>query len=302
MARERAVERPEGLDRRAFLRAALTSTAALGAVGGLAPIAGADELERGGHGHGWHRIPRERIGVQLYTLRSIIEADVEGTLQAVADIGYAEVELAGLYGLTAQEFRAILDRVGLRAISSHIGLDVIRGDFDAAIADALVLGQEWIICPWVPPELRTPEEYRRMADDFTAAAIACRRAGLQFGYHNHDFDFDVVDGVRLFDILARRTDRRLVDFELDLYWAHVAGVDPLSLFRRYPRRFPLFHVKDADEEGFFADVGEGVIDFARIFRRRALSGTRHWIVENDQPDEPIDSIADSYENLRALRF
>lgn len=291
----------QGLDRRGFLRAAVTSSVVLGVGGALgAPALAQDEDGRPGR----RRVPPERIGVQLYTLRSIMETDLEGTLAAVAEIGYAEVELAGLYDRTAAEWRVLLDGLGLRAVSSHEGLDVVRGDFQTAIDNALVLGQRHIVCPWVPPEVRTVEGYEALARDFNAAGALARAAGLQFGYHNHDFDFafDTEEQRRLYDVLAQGTDRRLVDLQLDLYWAVTAEQDPVELFRRYPRRFSTAHVKDRAPDGSFADVGEGTIDFGRIFARRRLAGLQHWIVEHDQPEDPLASIADSYANLRALRF
>ncbi len=291
----------QGLDRRGFLRAAVTSSVALGVGGALgAPALAQEQQER----PGFRRVPPERIGVQLYSLRSILATDLEGTLAAVAEIGYAEVELAGLYGRSAAEWRVLLDGLGLRAVSGHTGLDVIRGDFPAAINDALIVGQRYIICPWVPPEVRTIEGYEALARDFNAAGALARSAGLQFGYHNHDFDFDFVveEERRLYDVLAQGTDRSLVDLQLDLYWAVVGEQDPVELFTRYPRRFSTVHVKDRAEDGSFADVGEGTIDFERIFARRALGGIQHYIVEHDQPEDPLDNIADSYANLRRLRF
>nr|WP_048876729.1 sugar phosphate isomerase/epimerase [Saccharomonospora saliphila] len=226
----------------------------------------------------------------------------QATLDRLAEIGYATVGVSGLYGHSPERFRAMLDRAGLRAVLTHSSLEAMRGDWRAELDTAHVLGVESIVVPWLPESLVTADGYRRLADEFSEAGRAARESGLRFLYHNHDFDFRTVDGQVLYDLLLERTDPREVNFELDLYWAVHAGYDPVDYFVRYPGRFPVLHVKDRAPDGSFADVGSGTIDFRRIFRRRKLAGVREYVVEHDQPADPLASAERSHDYLRALRF
>lgn len=279
--------------RRDFLRLAAGSVAVAGASGLLGGTALAS---------GPRRVPPGHIGIQLYTVRSLMSTDPQGTLDALGRIGYSTVGVSGLYGHTPQQFRAMLDRAGLRAVLTHLSLDAIRGDWQRELANAHVLGVKYVVVPSLPSSLWTPAGYRQVAAEFTEAGRAARAAGLGFLYHNHDFDFRTVQGEVLYDILASETDPRYVDFEIDLYWAIRAGYDPVEYFERYPGRFPVFHVKDMAPDGSFEDVGHGTIDFRRIFRRRDVSGVQEYVVEHDQPADPLASAARSYRTLRTIRF
>ncbi len=279
--------------RRDFLRLAL----------GSAAVAGAGGLLTGGTAFAdQKRVPPGHIGIQLYTVRSLMADDPQGTLDALAEIGYSTVGVSGLYGHTPQRFRAMLDNAGLRAVLTHLSLDAIRGDWQRELEGAHVLGAESVVVPSLPGSLWTPDGYRQVAAEFNVAGEAAREAGLRFLYHNHDFDFRTVDGRVLYDILLTETDPAYVGFEIDLYWAIHAGYDPVDYFRRYPGRFPVFHVKDRAEDGSFADVGYGTIDFRRIFRQRRWSGVKEYVVEHDQPADPLASARRSYGTLRRLRF
>lgn len=241
------------------------------------------------------------LGIQLYTLRRAMTEDVEGTLAAVRDIGYREVELAGLHGLTAAAFRALLDRHGLSATSTHIGLDELSADLARVIDDARILGHRWIICPWIDEKDRTPDGYRKIADDFNRIGAEVARAGMRFGYHNHDFPFrELPDGSRGYDILLERTDAAIVDMELDVFWVVKSGHDPLTYLDRAPSRFPLIHAKDMDASGNMVDVGRGTIDFSAIMRRVREGGIRHVFVEHDEPVSPLESARISYATLRNI--
>lgn len=130
-----------------------------------------------------------------------------------------------------------------------------------------------------------------------------KEEGIQFVYHNHDFEFTAIDGIRPFDMLLEQLDPELVQMELDLYWLELAGVDALPLFKRYPGRFPLLHVKDmARQDSAMTDVGAGRIDFSRIFAHRVQAGTRHYLVEHDTASDPFASLANSISYLRDLRL
>jgi sugar phosphate isomerase/epimerase len=245
-----------------------------------------------------------RIGLQLYTVRDRMAADVEGTLAAVAAVGYQEVEFAGYFGKNAAEIRAMLDRHGLTSPAAHVGLSTID-EWRAALDAAKVIGHEYIVVPWIPAELRrTVEDYKRVAENFNRAARLARDAGLQFAYHNHDFEFAPTEGRIPLDVLLENTDAELVQLEMDLYWITKGGQDPLKYFARWPGRVPLVHVKDSRgaPEHRMADVGAGRIDFKRIFSHSAQAGIRHYFVEHDQPGDALASIKASYDYLKRLEF
>jgi sugar phosphate isomerase/epimerase len=228
--------------------------------------------------------------------------DAQGTLDALGAMGYSTVGVSGLYGHSPHEFRAMLDRAGLRAVLTHLSLDAIRGDWQRELENARILGVRYVVVPSLPGSLQNPTGYRQVAAEFTEAGSAARAAGLKFLYHNHGFDFRTVDGEVLYDILPQETDPRFVNFEIDLYWIVDGGKDPLEYFDRYPGRFPVFHVKDRAPDGSFEDVGHGTMDFGAIFRRHRDSGVLEYVVEHDRPADPLASAARSYEYLRTFRF
>lgn len=241
------------------------------------------------------------LGIQLYTLRSVMDKDLEGTIAEVARIGYREVELASLHGRSPAEMRAILDRHGLVAPSAHVGLDQIRARPDAVIADARTLGCQWITCPWIDEKERNADGFARVAQDLGSFAQRARRAGLGVAYHNHDFEFiPLPDGRLPYDVLLSSTDPSLVKMEMDLFWITKGGKDPLAYFARWPGRFPMVHVKDMDAAGHFANVGTGTIDFRRIFAQAREAGIQHYFVEHDQPPAPLADAATSYAGLRRM--
>ncbi|ASR36776.1 sugar phosphate isomerase [Prauserella marina] len=274
-------------------------------LAGGAAIAGAGALASAGPAvavSSRRVVPPGHIGIQLYTVRSLMTEDAQGTLDALGRMGYATVGVSGLYGHSPAEFRAMLDRAGLRAVLTHLSLDAIGGDWQRELDDAHVLGVEYVVVPSLPGSLQNPAGYRQVASEFNVAGEAARAAGLGFLYHNHGFDFDTVDGEVLYDILLDGTDPRYVDFELDLYWIVHAGYDPVAYFRRAPGRFPVLHVKDRAVDGSFADLGYGTIDFPRIFGQRRYSGTREYVVEHDQPVSPLLTAKRGYRYLRTVRF
>jgi sugar phosphate isomerase/epimerase len=232
-----------------------------------------------------------------------MNSDSPGTLAAVARVGYKEVEFATLFGHTAAELRAWLDRDGLRAVGGHVGVEEIRTAWPQLVSDAHTLGWEWIICPWIDEADRTADGYKRLAAEFNRAGSAAKSAGLRFGYHNHEFEFKpFADGTLPYDLLLAELDPALVDMELDLYWIAKGGRDPLKYFERFPGRFPLVHVKDMTASGDMTNVGSGTIDFAKIFAASGRAGTTHFLVEHDEPKNPIADITTSYNYLKALRF
>ena len=248
----------------------------------------------------------DRIGIQLYTVRQEFAREPEAVLARLAEIGYREVEFAGYPPGTPNEVRAMLKRHGLSAPSSHVGLRAADADWDRTLERAAEIGQRYVVVASVARnERQSADDWKRIAGRFNQAGEAARRHGLQFCYHNHDFEFAPVDVVVPYDLLLAEADPKLVRLELDLYWVIKGGKDPLEYFARWPGRFPLVHIKDMDAtpRRFFADVGKGTIDFARIFRKAGPAGIRHYFYEQDEtPGSPWDSAKASYQYLRDLRF
>jgi sugar phosphate isomerase/epimerase len=251
-----------------------------------------------------HSARLEKIGLQLYTVRDKMKEDFEGTLARVAEIGYKEVEFAGYFNHSPADVRAILDRHGLSAPSTHVG-DISPDAWKASLDAAHAIGHEYIVVPWIPEERRkTLDDWRKVAADFNRAAQAAHDAGIQFAYHNHDFEFPKLAGQVPYDVLLQNTDPRLVQLEIDLYWITKAGQDPLAYFGRWPGRIPLVHVKDSagPPEHKMVDVGQGKIDWKRIFAKQDQAGIKHAFVEHDQPPQPFEDIAVSVRYLKDLEF
>jgi len=244
----------------------------------------------------------DRVGLQLYTLRQEMEADFEGTLQKVAELGYKEMQFAGYYGRSPQRVRDLLEQLGLSSPAAHVGLNLIREDLGKQIDIALEIGQSYIVVPSVPQDERTFSHYEAHAKALNEAGERCKEAGLKIAYHNHSFEFES-QGVRTgYDQLLDLTDPELVSFELDLYWAVNANINPITLFRNNPGRFPMVHVKDRDSKGEMTDVGRGEIDFAEIFSHSEIAGIKYYFVEHDFPEDGLDSVAYSINSLNNIYF
>jgi sugar phosphate isomerase/epimerase len=308
------------LSRRGFLRTAAATAAVVGTSGALAAPAFADQDPASAPGHSRHRVPRDQISIQLYTLRDQLAIDLEGTLAALAEIGYTRVEHAGFVGRTVEEFKAALDAAGLRSTSGHVQ---IPQPFDpaawsASLADANTLGSKFIVHPFFGIDFGTGEvvretaPWRAFARDLNRAGRMARDAGLKLGYHNHNWEFfrltDDPSGTA-YDVLTGTTDPDLVHLELDLFWATRGARDPVDLIHQNRGRVLQYHVKDMNQAGSFEDPGQGLIDFARIFRHSDEAGVREYIVERDDagtpPREPADALDTArvgYQFLRTIRF
>jgi len=246
------------------------------------------------------------IGLQLYTVRNLMERDVEGTLAKLAEIGYREMEFAGYFGRDPKQLRATLDRLKLTAPSTHRSLVDLRKDLNEVLTTSQTLGHQYVVCPYVEEQERTLDSFRRLAVEFNRWGKACRERGLRFAYHNHDFEFKPTDGKIPYDVLLAETDPQLVEMEMDLFWITRAGQDPLAYFERHRGRFPLWHVKDGrGPQGAqeIVAVGEGGIDFRRIFAQAQQAGLTHFFVEQDNAVDAADPLAKartSYDNVRKL--
>ena len=246
----------------------------------------------------------DRIGLQLYTVRDLMKADMPGTLARVAAIGYKEVEFAGYFGRTPREVHEMLEKYHLSSPSTHLPYESFQ-NWQKVLDDSKVIGHKWVTLPWIPEEKRrTVSDWKGIAAQFNQVGAQARKSGLRFAYHNHDMELKPIDGVKPLDILLSETDPKFVDFEMDIYWVIFGGGDPFDYFKRFPHRFALAHVKDSSglPDNKMVDVGSGKIDFRAIFARSAKAGFKHYFVEHDQPADPVATIRNSYNYLHALRY
>ena len=246
----------------------------------------------------------DRIGLQLYTVRDLMKADMPGTLARVAAIGYKEVEFAGYFGRTPREVHEMLEKYHLSSPSTHLPYESFQ-NWQKVLDDSNVIGHKWVTLPWIPEEKRrTVADWKAIAAQFNQVGAQAKKSGLRFAYHNHDFELKPIDGVKPLDILLGETDPKLVDFEMDIYWVIYGGGDPFDYFTRFPHRFALAHVKDSSgpPDKKMVDVGQGKIDFRSIFAQSAKAGFKHYFVEHDQPADAIATIRNSHNYLHALRY
>ena len=260
------------------------------------------------------------IGLQLYTIRALMEKDVPGTLKRVSDAGYKYLELAGysdgkFYKYEPAEFKKIVDDLGMVILSSHTQVEAQGITLENAkkmADDHAKVGAKYCIQPWVVLEARKPiSNWQKMAADWNQVGKIMKETGIQFGYHNHNFEFTLVDGkYPYYDILLPELDKDLVTMELDLFWVTKAGQDPVEIFKKYPGRFQLFHMKDmfTNEAPFFAPEGvkdfapvcAGKIDFKRILAEKETAGLKYMIVEQDNrggEPTPFEDVQTSITNL-----
>ena len=307
------------MHRRQFMARAAIAGAAL-SMPGILPVLAAS--------------PRrlESIGLQLYTVNDLMARDFAGTLRAVADMGYREVEFStagGLFGMAPEEVKAQLGNLGLRAPFGRLrpqlpegvdiaslsredairlffqlsGTDRIMANLQAMLPEAAVMGYESIVLSAVSPaDMQDSAGLERLAGIFNQAGQLCASHGMTFAYHNHDFDFAPVEGILPFDYLLANTHPGNVAFQLDLYWVSKAGQDPLRYFRDYGERINSCHMKDMAQDGEFADVGAGILDFPALTAAAVEAGVGHFFVEHDRPEDPLDSARFSHDYLAGMSF
>jgi len=259
-----------------------------------------------GPGRAWttpaNAIPR--VGLQLYTVRRSMQHDFDGTLSKVAEVGYREVELAGNFGHTPKEVKASLGRAGLIAPSSHVDYNTLGDQWASTLEGAKIIGQQYIVCPSIDEKVRqAPGGWQRAAETLNRAGEAAKKAGIQFAYHNHWFEFQPSGGKLPYDILLEQTDPHLVKMEMDIFWLTKGGSDPRVYFHRYPGRFPMVHVKGRDRNGEMSEVAaDNSIDWRAIFALSQEAGIQHYFVEHDDPKDEFGSIRASFNYLRELTF
>jgi len=266
----------------------------------------------------------DRIGLQLYSVRDLMKQDMPGTLAKVAAIGFKEVEFAGLFDRAPKDVRAMLDQNGLTAPASHVDWNTVGKNLPAVLDTAKTLGQQFVIIPYLTDEDRKrPDVYKRLAELLNRTGAEAAKAGIQMAYHQHGFEFVPsldLGGQMPYDYLLANTDPKLVKMELDLCWIAAAEQDPIAYFNKYPGRFPLVHVKDWLRDGKpatsyagalgpdtkftgnMANVGQGSIDWKAIFAQAGKGGVRHFIIEHDNPKDPLVDLAGSFKYVQNLRF
>jgi sugar phosphate isomerase/epimerase len=273
--------------------------------------------------------PMRPAGLQLFTLFNVIDNDVPGNIKKIAAIGYKEIESAfsrkgGFYGMTAKEFSKLLNDNGLSWKSHHVlgapfklppgaklptgpdgkpitipPMKNLRDNMQELVDSAAEAGVPYLVCANTPFD--TAEELKKSVDTLNQTAEACKKANMILAYHNHDAEFKAVDNKIPYDTFLSDTDASTLKMELDLGWTGKAGVDPVELFKKNPGRFHLWHVKDFDKDfQNIQPVGNGVIDFKKIFENAETAGMKHFFVEHDMPADPFASITTSMNNLKKL--
>ena len=246
-------------------------------------------------------------GIQLYTVRNELGKDFEGTLKAVAAVGYKEFEFFGnYYGKAPKDVKTMLTAMGVTAPAGHFSLAALKKDVNEVIDIAKSVGHGIVICPFLAPnERKTLDDYKKLCEVLNKSGEACKKAGLTFGYHNHDFEFQALEGKLPYDLILAECDKNTVKMELDLGWISHAGKDPLEYFAKHPGRFITFHVKDMDasQKQITMELGRGKVDFKRILAKSKLAGVKHYFVEQDHTSlTPLESIKISMEYLKKLEF
>jgi sugar phosphate isomerase/epimerase len=257
------------------------------------------------------------VGLQLYTVRDAMSAETPGSLKKLSVLGYKNMELASytngkFYGYKPSELKKMINDLGMDTISSHAAVESagITTENAKLMADAHAeLGVKYCIQPWVNDEDRTIDKFKQMIADWNKVGEIMKNVGIQFGYHNHNFEFKSMNGVvPYYDIFMPEMDANLITMELDLFWASKAGQNPVEMFNKYPGRFQLFHMKDmlTQQAPFFdvikddiCSVGEGVIDFKKILAAKETAGMKYLFVEDDNQGngKPFEGVGTSIKNL-----
>jgi len=243
----------------------------------------------------------QEIALQLYTLREQANEDFVGMLTEVAAAGYTAVEFAGYGGLSAPALRKVIDDLGLRAISSHVGFGRFEAEPVVVIDELKILGCDYAIVPGIPKESRGLDALPYLTERFNQWGEACKEVGLCFGYHNHGWELEPLNGSTMLDRLAEETDPALVDLQIDIFWALSAGADPIDLIRRNAGRVPMLHAKEraAGDDEKDTTIGDGVTDWPRVMSAANKAGTKWLIVE--QEDDSANAYRDIRRSLANLR-
>lgn len=246
------------------------------------------------------------VGVQLYTFRKEMLTDALGTLQQIAAIGIKQIESAKsdkgqYYGLTPKEMKQACADLGMTLRSGHAHID---NQWQQSMDEAAESGQEYLICSTMPTSGQTVSNYKKVADVFNKAGEECKKRGIKFGYHNHEYEFETEGGEVLYDVLLKNTDAKLVYMELDLGWVIIGGKAPLDYFAKYPGRFPLWHLKDMDlAKKHSVEFGKGGLDIKAMLQHQKEAGLKYIFVEQEEyAATSLDSMKYNMDYLNKLSF
>lgn len=258
----------------------------------------------------------KKNGIQLYSLRDEFSKDIDKPFKELSNAGYKYVEgygysiKNGFWGLTVSEYKELLKKYKLKTPSAHYDFETWEKTQNDDILQAYIkvakeLKQEYIVVPYINPEIfKSERSIKEFAAKLNRAAEIVNKAGLKLAYHNHHFEFEKFGDKTGYDILLAETNKDLIDFEIDLYWTARAKIDVISLFRQYPKRFPMWHIKDMSKSNpnKNTEIGNGAVDFSVIFKEAELAGLKYAYVEQENFDiDPYVSIKKSYDFLNAMK-
>lgn len=242
------------------------------------------------------------VAVQMFTLREECEKDFFRTLKKVADLGFDGVELAGYGGQSVLEVKEMLDKLGLQVAGNHVPLQELQTNLTKVIEEQKLLNNQYLVCPFLLPDRRTEEDYKKLVPFLNEAGEICKREGITLCYHNHDFELETLsDGRTALDTIYMDTNPEYVKAEFDVYWLTKASENPVDWLRRYKDRTPLVHLKDmtVDEEKFFAELGTGGVNLEAILKRGEENEVNWWVIEQDVcRRDPLESIERSIRYLK----
>ncbi|QHS55718.1 sugar phosphate isomerase/epimerase [Mucilaginibacter sp. 14171R-50] len=252
-------------------------------------------------------------GIQLYMVKEDMERDPIGTLKKLGAMGYTQIESYGsdkgiFWGKTNTEFKKIASGYGLNLVSTHYNPCTLP-EFDKLAADAAQIGMKYLVCPWLGPQ-KSIETFKTFAEDFNQRGAICKKHGLRFGYHPHDYPYKAVDGQLPIDVLLAGTDQDLVDFQMDVYYTVTEGADPYAYITKHKGRFKLAHMRDVlkqrlpagSQEESACDLGEGIIDFKKFIRTGQDNGMQYFFVEQSRffQETPLQSAEKNAAYLKRL--
>jgi sugar phosphate isomerase/epimerase len=235
----------------------------------------------------------KNYGIQLWSVKNALAKDPKDVLKQLSSFGYTQIESfeggKGIFwGMTAAEFKKYMDDLGMKIISSHCNIDK---DFERKAADAASIGMKYLICPYKGPR-KSIDDFKKIAEDFNAKGDICKKNGIRFAYHNHDYSFVTIDGQIPQDVMLANTNPDTVDFEMDIYWVVTAGADPVAYAERYKNRFRLCHVKDriknTTEKDASCTLGTGSIDYPPMLKKLKANGVEYFIVEQERYDNTTE--------------
>lgn len=281
------------MNRRRFL-----STAAGISAAGLAGMSGISTGYAASGGN------IKNIGIQLYTIRKMMAENMEASLARVAEVGYKEVEFFDYYGRKASDVKGMLNQNGLVSPSIHVDLAELYGDELKKLIDySSELDQKYITLAWFQEaDRQTLDQFKSYVDLFHHVGGECKKAGITFAYHNHEFEFQPIDGVEPYDLFLENVPTDLLTMEMDLYWITSAGRNPLEYFKKHPGRFHMCHIKDRSAAGEMVDVGDGILDFNKFLSKASDAGFEHFFAEHDQPADEEKMMVTSYNSMKNFKL